>query len=301
VSEAARQRFEFGRHETFPVREAWLAKGLQRMEAAQAFRADLETADALGLGSRMVKSLAFWLEAAGLAERVTGQGRVREGRPTALAETISVHDPFLELPASWWFVHLMLARRAGTVWHWFFNDYAERAFDRRDCVDAFARHVRDRATNGTTLAVMQRDVACLLASYAVPSGGERPDPEDATVSPLRALGLLVRHTDTGRFERTRPLDRVPVEAVLAAASLMVADTERDAIPLADLGGARNGPGRIMGLPGEAIDAVASEAAEFHWMHGVRVDLLGASRVLTVPRWAPEDWLAIHFRRIGIAS
>lgn len=296
---AAQQRpkYAFGRHETFPVREAWLGKGLQRIAEKGAFRPDLDTADALGLGSRMVKSLQFWLEAAGLAARAEGRGRIRDHGPTPLASAVLSHDPFLEFPATWWFVHLMIARQSGTVWGWFFNDYTERSFDRRDCVDAFARHVRERAANPTTLAVMQRDVACLLAAYAAPSGGERPDPEDGTVSPLGALGLLVRHADTGRFERTSPLDRAPLEAVLCAASLMAADGERESIPFADLAGGRNGPGRLMGLGADAIDAAAVQGEELHWQRGVSVRLLGASRVLSVPRLPPEEWLDLHFKRI----
>ena len=71
-------RFEFGRHETFPVRHGWLAKGLGRVRETGRYDGDLETADALGLGSRMAKSLAFWLEASGLAgieSNVTNRNR----------------------------------------------------------------------------------------------------------------------------------------------------------------------------------------------------------------------------------
>ena len=42
-------RFEFGRHETFPVRHGWLAKGLGRVRKTGRYDGDLETADALGL------------------------------------------------------------------------------------------------------------------------------------------------------------------------------------------------------------------------------------------------------------
>lgn len=295
---AARRKFEFGRHETFPVREAWLGKGLGRIRQTGAFRPDLETADALGLGSRMAKSLQFWLEAAGLSERAARGGRTRAAVPTPLAEVVLSRDPFLEFPATWWIVHLMIARREGSVWSWFFNDFAERTFDRASCVDAFARHVNERAQNRTTFAVLQRDVACLLATYAAPSGGERPDPEDATVSPLRGLGLVVRHVDTARFERTRPLDRVPVEAFLAAASLMADDADADGLALSDLAGARRSPGRVMGLGPEAIEAAASDAEALYWNRGVAVRLLGASRVLSVPRLPPQAWLEAHFDRIG---
>ena len=66
-TQEVRQRFDYGRHETFPVRHGWLSKGLSRISEKGSYHPNLETADALGLGSRMAKSLQFWLEASGLA------------------------------------------------------------------------------------------------------------------------------------------------------------------------------------------------------------------------------------------
>ncbi|PVE22835.1 DUF4007 domain-containing protein [Microvirga sp. KLBC 81] len=293
----ARLPFEFGRHETFAIREGWLTKGLARFDHENGFKADLETADALGLGSRMVKSLQYWLDATGLLKASEGKRR-KENQPSALAETLKKHDHYFEYPISWWIVHIMLARRDGSVWNWFFNEYQERTFDRTACVDAFAKHVLDKAKNRTTLAVIQREVACLLMSYAKPSANERPDPEDTSACPLRSLSLLVRHSDTNRFERTRPLDRIPLEAFLATVSLMAREMDSSDIPLIDLLRRRNSPGRLLGMDGDMIDEMAARAANRYHQQGVNVTLQGATRTISIPRFEPYEWLRLHFARIG---
>src|SRR3954470_7460308 len=103
-----RLKFEFGRHETFAVRHGWLGKGIGHMSGTdEAFRDDETAVVKLGLGSRMVKSLRYWMEATGLAERDDGEEGMRRSRDlrlTRLAQVIQQRDPYLEYPATWWFV-----------------------------------------------------------------------------------------------------------------------------------------------------------------------------------------------------
>jgi hypothetical protein len=116
---------------------------------------------------------------------------------------IARRDPYFEFPASWWFVHMMLATRDSSVFGWFFNDFQERNFDRLDCVDAYQRFLRDRATKPPSAEMAHRDVACFLASYS-DEFGKLQDAEDGTVCPLTDFGLLVHHRDTRRFEKISP-------------------------------------------------------------------------------------------------
>ena len=307
MASGVRPRFEFGRHETFPVRHGWLTKGLGRVLSTGAFRTDLETADALGLGSRMAKSLGFWLEASGLA-MVNANGIASQRRRlglewdlTPLGEAVNRHDPHLEYPVTWWFVHMALAHRERTIWGWFFNEFHERHFSREGCVTAFLEHVAEHASNRPSLAVAQRDVACVLQAYALPSGGGVADPEDASVCPLRELGLLIRHNDVHRFEKSRPLDGVPVEAFLASAAMLASQLESDSVPFADLMRRRNGPARVLGLGSDQVEDMAESAAIVYSDEGVQINLLGAERHLVVPKLHPSRWFDSHFRRIEMAE
>ena len=290
-----------GRHETFPLREGWLFKGVNRMKSGDgAFTPDLGTADALGLGSRMAKSLAFWLEATGLGERRERDKKTSPIVASAAADAALRHDSYFEFPVSIWMAHLALARREASVWNWFFNDFRETSFSRETCVDAFARHLRDHASNNTTPSVMQREIACLLNTYAGRAAEGEEDPEDNALSPLRRLGLLSRHKDTGRFERTQPLDTVPLEAFLACVSAVARDREAPSLPLSDLLGARNGPARLFNLPGDRIDDLVGAAAET-WPEDVSVSLLGAVRAIAIPDLPFVDWYRRHFVRLEAAA
>jgi hypothetical protein len=299
----AKSRFEYGRHETFAVRHGWLGKGLERMDSSpDGFQADENAVVKLGLGSRMVKSLRYWLEASGIGElrAVETEGRkARELHTSSIGQVIYARDPYMEYPATWWFVHLNLARRSGSVWGWFFNDFRERMFDRATCVDAYLRYLRLNASNEPTLSAAQRDVACLLSAYSAASANEPRDPEDGTASPLRDLGLVLRHEDTGRFEKTRPLDEVPIEVFLACVAAEAEDLQQETLSMGDLLGRRGGPGVVLGLTGDSIEDLAARAAQDFAKLGVTLDLLGAERRLRVPMMAGMHfWLDRHFQRVG---
>ena len=88
----------FGGHQTFFVREGWLAKGLALLrEDASGVRRHPYVADQLGVGRNMAKSIEHWLLATGLAEKTERRGRGRSGQPrlkvTELGEVVSLHDP----------------------------------------------------------------------------------------------------------------------------------------------------------------------------------------------------------------
>lgn len=299
----AKIRYEYGRHETFAVRHGWLGWGLERMDAsAHGFQTGPNAVVELGLGSRMVISLRYWLEAGGLAdERVVElDGRkVRQLHTSHLGNVVRERDPYLEYPATWWFVHMSLARRSRSVWGWFFNDFRDRAFDRATCVEAYVRHLRLHASREPSLSVAQRDVACLLLAYGASSGSEPLDPEDGTASPLRELGLLVRHDEIGRFEKTRPLDEVPIEAFLACATAEAADIGQESLSVGELLGRRGGPGMVFGLNGDAIEEMAARGARDYAEAGVTLDLLGTERRLRAPMMdGMHFWLDRHFQRVG---
>jgi len=298
-----KSRYEYGRHETFAVRHGWLGKGLSRMDSSPAgFNADETAVVELGLGSRMVKSLRYWLEASGVGElrSVEVDGRkVRELHTSALGQVVHARDPFMEYPATWWFVHLNLARRSGSVWGWFFNDFRERLFERPTCVEAYLRHLRINAANEPTLSVAQRDVACLLATYGTASANEARDPEDGTASPLRDLGLVLRHEETGRFEKTRPLDEIPIEVFLACAAAQSEALRLESLSMGELIGRRGGPGLLLGMTSEAIEDLSARGARDCGKLGVTLDLLGAERRLRVPMMGgTQFWLDRHFQRVG---
>lgn len=285
--------FQFGGHATFPVRYGWLPKGLSHLVEGGGFTANIETADKLGIGSKMVESLAYWLDVTGLAEpQQRGLG------PSPVAELIAEHDPYFERPGTWWFLHLLLARRDGTVWGWFFNDYSDRIFDRLTCADAFLQFTRTKAKRPPSPAMVQRDIACLLSAYAARPGVDVMDPDEIGASPFRELGLLVRHDAVNRYERVRRPYGVPQEVFLAAAALLAADTDAESLSLRELASLRNGPGRLLCMGLEAIETQVGKIGTKRYKEGIRTETLAGERRLLVPKHRPEDWLRQLYERVG---
>ena len=286
-------RFQYGGHATFPVRYGWLPKGVERLVKDGGFVANLETADDLGIGSKMAESLAFWLTAAGLASSD------RAGlTPSPLAALIHKRDPYFERPGTWWFIHLLLTRRENTVWGWFFNDYSDRIFDRLGCADAFLQHALRHAVRGPTAATAGRDVACLLSAYAARPGVDVVDPDDIGACPLRELGLVIRHDAVHRFEKARRPSGVPLEVFLAAASHLAELTGETALSARQLATLRHGPGRALCLNLESIETLMPKAASRYWEQAVQTEVLNGERRLLVPSCSPKDWLELLYDRVG---
>ena len=67
----------FGGHETFPIREGWLNKGLRLLVEDPIKMTDEYYADWLGVGRNMGKAIKHWLVATGIAQPLD-QKRSRE-------------------------------------------------------------------------------------------------------------------------------------------------------------------------------------------------------------------------------
>ena len=225
--ESNKIKFEYGRHGTFHLREGWLAKGIQEVNVKKNFSPNLETAYRLGLGSRMVQSLGYWLEATNLVEVQSGKtgDKKRSVVLSNLGKLILEKDPYFEFTATLWMIHLNLAIRQGSIWQWYYNVFNQRSFSRETCTEAFVRYLKEHASNQAVFRTCQREVSCLLSLYSTPSNAEQIDPEDSTVSQFRSLELIRKNYETGNFERSSPLDRIPVEVFLAAVSQMISDNE----------------------------------------------------------------------------
>ena len=301
--DSSKIKFEYGRHGTFHLREGWLALGIREIHQTGNFIPDKETADRLGLGSQMVKSLAFWLEATNLVvvqPPVKGEKK-RSVLLSPLGKLIAERDPYFEFAATLWMVHLNLASRAGTIWHWYYNVFNQKNFSREACIDAFIRYMNQNASNQAVLKTCQREVSCLLGLYSKPSSAELLDPEDGTVSEFRSLELMRKNYDTGNFERTTPLDRIPIEVFLATVSHMISSEKSDTsmLRLSELIAGKNSPGRLLELESNMILELAEESSTVYNKKNVGISLQGADRYLSFPNLKLENWLEIHYNKLKV--
>ncbi|MCG5523606.1 DUF4007 family protein [Ectothiorhodospira haloalkaliphila] len=290
----------FGGHETFPVREGWLHKGLSLIkDDPEAFKNPF-VADTLGVGRNMAKSIRHWLIATGLAETQSRQngakGKVLS--PTRLGSLVLKYDPYFLHIGTWLALHINLVNNPdeAQTWKWFFSRYSGQRFDRIACSEALKRFLNSSGQRAPVLRTLQRDTACLLSSYAVPLPNENTDPEDASDSPFRRLGLLTYFRDSHMYRRNEAeVSQIPAELLGYALCVSKAHSDGD-LPLREACFVEGGLGRCLQLGLDAfIDVVEKAEAE---LAAGTVRILGSAgeRKLHIHPQPAADWMEAYYDR-----
>jgi hypothetical protein len=256
---------QFGGHETFPLREGWLHKGLELVREDQRAFEDEHVADRLGVGRNMAKSIRHWLLACGLVEPC-----VFELQLTPLGRGVWTSDPYFLSPTTWWLLHteLVVGKAHAYSWWWFFNHFHAERFEKPTCVEGLRRHLAFAKSRVPKDETLLRDVGCMLACYARPIPALREDPEDSRHSPLLELGLIDHHRESGQYRVHRGAKAIS-QANIAYAIARAFESQSESVPasilLHDLARLESGPARVFCLSPEAlfqtIESSAGDAAK----------------------------------------
>ena len=186
---------KFRAHETFFIRKGWLSKGMKHVLRKPNVFVDKEEnpMDALGIGSNMVKSLRYWLQAVGLTQEPrTGR---RDQTLTPLGNVSYAHDRFIEEMGTLHLLHYKLAtnKEDATAWYFFFNKFIATEFTREDFINSLQSYI---LMSGESISVASRslseDFACIINTY-VPRYKTNPgkvSPENNIDCPLGEIGLI---------------------------------------------------------------------------------------------------------------
>ena len=157
----------FGGHETFAIREGWLHKGLKLLVEEPGKLRATDVADWLGVGRNMGKSIKHWLLATGLARSGGREGR-DISRSYASRQARARERPIFS--ALWDLVGAACGARQlqdhAVTWCWFFNQFSLTRFDRTVCLAGLRAHLEFTTQRVPAQKTLQRDMACLIASYA---------------------------------------------------------------------------------------------------------------------------------------
>lgn len=204
----------FGRHESFPLRFAWIAKGLDALADDPSVFRRADATVTLGVGKNMVASIRHWL----LATRLVEPAGRKELAATRIAEVAfgEAGDRYLEDDGTIWLLHWLLATNptGATAIYWFFNHFHKPAFTSEEVATAlsdFAKQELDTRTSPTTL---KRDAQLVLRMYTRTRGGTRLTLEDALDSPLAMLDLQERLD--ARHWRSAPMERDGIPLLILA-------------------------------------------------------------------------------------
>ena len=122
------------KNESFNIREGWLRKGMKLLpDYPNLFSLD-EAMQLLGVGSKMVKSIKYWLLTTGLAEEKKVKSRTELIITDDLGNIINQYDPYFEDLFTLYILHVNIAsdRDNATVWYLFFNNYNVKTFTKED-------------------------------------------------------------------------------------------------------------------------------------------------------------------------
>jgi hypothetical protein len=292
----------FGGHETFPMRDGWLHKGLRLViEDPEAFGKS-RPQDYLGVGKNMARAIKHWLVATELAEHA--EGKVTRWTPlqvTPLGRMIYARDSHFEDRATWWALHVNLVNNEAHAasWHWFFNYFNVQRFEKPVCVEGISRHLQmnhSRMPSGRTL---DRDVSCLLATYALVIPRPNRDPEDLRECPFVDLGLMTHFRESGYYHINHARKEIPAHLLgYALAKSLRFDrdptSEKSDIRIIDAVQGIGGPGRSFLLGGEELLTLLQDGDAAQGELKLEIAGLAGERAVRMPKVAPLDWLDDYY-------
>lgn len=288
---------KFSGHETFHIREGWLHKGLKLLRDDPIKFHEPYMHDWLGVGSNMGKSVQHWLVATGLAEcTIENSGNIK---PSELGRIILEKDPYFLSPFTWWVLHINLVNGIdySTSWHWFFNYFLQAQFKKEHCVHQLIRHFSISGNKIPSIKTIERDMGCLLSSYARTIPEENNDPEESYDCPFRELGLLTYFKDTNTYHLNRNKKYIPGMALGYCLTLLTGATDNEIceVSISNAAAEINGPGKCFGLPPDEIFDLVETILRSKHKCGISLVSLAGKRIIQFPNYKPNEWVEKYFK------
>ena len=230
MKEISKNQFSFGAHGSFLLKYSWLPKGFWALEKDPGvFNADDATAQ-LGVGKNMVKSIRYWLQAAGMIRLQKHQAIATQIGQKILSRRTG-YDKYLEYDATLWLLHYILAsnRNIATSIHWLFNHFAATVFTTDDACAELHRFIESSFVKVPSMATLKMDVSTILRMYTLQSS----EVEGVCESPMASLRLMT--FSNGQYVSS-PSNRedIPSEVFLYAMSDIFAQNNVSIMSIRDL-------------------------------------------------------------------
>lgn len=195
-------------NESFNIREGWLCKGINAIREDATIFTQPTAMDTLGVGSKMVKSIRFWMQASGLTEEVRGAGKRQQILTPDFGKIIVENDPYFEDITTLWLIHSKIVSRSDicTAWYIFFNLINTVEFDRDDIIYLMTNNMDMLAGTGRySEKSLSDDVSSIIKMYAK-EDTRMKDPEENIGSPFAELGLIQKsESSKGKYRKMQPI------------------------------------------------------------------------------------------------
>lgn len=189
---------KFRAHETFFIRKGWLYKGLKNVIRDPSIFTGKQKnpVDVLGIGTNMVKSLRYWLQATCLTtenQKDSKFPRIKVQTPTEVGEIIFDNDRYFEEIGTICIVHYLLAsnKDLAPAWYYFFNEFELSEFNKEDFVIGLSKFA-EMNNEHPALSSLEDDFNCLINTYVLRKklNPTKVNPESNIECPLDELGLI---------------------------------------------------------------------------------------------------------------
>lgn len=243
-------KLKLKRHESFSIREGWLAKGIRNVKKDSKVFSSTEATDILGIGTNMVKALKYWMSATCLIEE-----KNREISLSEFGNLIYKYDPYLEDIFSWWLIHIKMILNVedAYIYNIFFNRCGRKSFSKRDIYEQLSLNLRNEKLDYNE-NILQDEVNMIIKTYSI---DEKIDnPENNFICPLSEL-TLIKKVDRDTYERNKPEYR-NLNYLIVYYVIETLIEDRDYISIDDLLKADNGPARILNLDKNLINEYLDE-------------------------------------------
>ena len=191
-------------HESFYIREGWLTKGIVAINKDKYILSNTISAiDELGVGSAMVKSIRYWLQALSLTDEKRGEkGKRYQELSEDFGKILFENDKYFEDLGTLYLLHYKLVsnKDLATTWNLFFNSIKATEMTKYHMEEGVKQlilnidpkyEISDRS--------LSDDCNCLVKTYFAEKN-DLKNPEDNMICPFSDLGLIKKEHIRGKDE-----------------------------------------------------------------------------------------------------
>ena len=271
-------------NESFNFREGWLRKGMRCVIEDEALFSQDDVMERLGVGSKMVKSIRYWLQATGLCEeQYRNSGRARAQVLTKdFGIVVKDNDPYFDDIFTLFLLHYHIVSNETLCmpWYIFYNEFEGQDFTKENMISVCKEFLVKKMEEGCTFSEnsFEDDCSSILRMYMNSSNIE--DPEESLACPLSSLGLLQKSSrNKNAYSKAMPSrDSLDKLAVLYVITSNLSE-DKNSVSIDDLQNAPNNIGKVFNLSRVAINDY--------------LDQLRISGYLTINRTAGLDMVYVE--------
>lgn len=274
---------KFRGHETFFIRKGWLSKGLKNVvQDPTVFMGNNgNPMDILGIGSNMVKSLRYWLQAVGLTIEPTS-GR-RDQTLTPLGNIIYHNDPYIEEIGTLWLLHYCLVKneKDATAWYYFFNEFKLSEFDKDDFLRQISSYLRIHNEEVSERS-LEDDCSCIVNTYLPRNkiNPERVQPESNIDCPFGELGLLDIVDKKGKVYRKVCPKKEMIHPLILLSIIVDQASEKKEIKISEIQNAACNVGKVFNLDIITLTSMLYDLEQLGYLRVIRTAGLDVVKLLT---------------------